>query len=80
MSTPGSPAAPARADPWVVHRSVPFIYVADVERSLAFYALLGFEAREIMRDHPEPDPAAGAARPGRANWAWAQTPPGGSRR
>ncbi len=54
--------------PPAIHRSVPFIYVSDIDATLAFYALLGFECREIMRD---PD--------GRPNWAWAQTKPGGSR-
>lgn len=37
---------------------VPFVHVADVERSVAFYRLLGFE----VRDTHEPD--------GRLEWAW----------
>ncbi|MCC6968685.1 MAG: hypothetical protein IT434_00550 [Phycisphaerales bacterium] len=51
-----------------VHRSVPFIYVADIDATCAFYALLGFETLEILRDAD-----------GRPNWAWAQTKSGGSR-
>jgi hypothetical protein len=47
---------------WMVDRLVPFVHVADVEASLAFYALLGFETRHVMRD--------GA---GRAFWALAQS-------
>lgn len=31
-------------------RLVPFVHVADVEASLAFYALLGFRAQDVMRD------------------------------
>lgn len=68
MATP----KPRRSSPETaqacVHRSVPFVYVADIETTLTFYALLGFETCEIMRD---PD--------GRPNWAWVQTGPGGSR-
>jgi hypothetical protein len=46
----------------MVDRLVPFVHVADVEASLAFYALLGFEARHVMRDAS-----------GRAFWAMAQS-------
>ncbi len=67
MAPPPIPPAADLTSP-LVHRCVPFVYVADIETSLAFYALLGFEAREIMRD---PD--------GRPNWAWAETRQGGSR-
>lgn len=45
-----------------VQRSVPFVHVADVEASLAFYAQLGFSAQSVMKD-----PA------GRAFWALAQS-------
>ncbi len=34
-----------------VRRLVPMAHVADIEASLAFYALLGFEPRDILRDH-----------------------------
>ena len=51
-----------------VHRVVPFVYVADIEATLRFYALLGFEMRSILRDQD-----------GRASWAWAETKRGGSR-
>lgn len=64
IPVPHPPPDPASG----IHRSVPFVYVADIDRSLAFYSLLGFRAREVMRD---PD--------GRPNWAWAETAPGGSR-
>lgn len=33
-----------------VNRLVPFVHVADVEASLAFYALLGFVPQNIMKD------------------------------
>lgn len=33
-----------------VARLVPFVHVADVEDSLAFYALLGFSPENMMRD------------------------------
>jgi len=36
--------------PYTVSRLVPFVHVADVETSLAFYALLGFEPRHVMKD------------------------------
>lgn len=38
-----------RADPSNVHRVVPFLHVADVEASVTFYALLGFDGRHVMR-------------------------------
>ncbi len=66
MTSAHRPSAHDRRPPGV-HRCVPFVYVADIEATLGFYALLGFESCEVLRD---PD--------GRANWAWAQTPPGGS--
>ena len=46
----------------LVNRLVPFVHVADVEASLAFYALLGFVAQRAMKD----------AR-GRTFWALAQS-------
>lgn len=45
-----------------VNRLVPFVHVADVEASLAFYAMLGFVPQHTMKD----------AR-GRAFWALAQS-------
>jgi catechol 2,3-dioxygenase-like lactoylglutathione lyase family enzyme len=33
-----------------VHRVVPFAHVVEVDRSLAFYALLGFEVENVLRD------------------------------
>ncbi len=33
-----------------VNRLVPFVHVADVQASLAFYALLGFTPQSIMKD------------------------------
>jgi hypothetical protein len=33
-----------------VHRLVPFVHVADVQASLGFYALLGFEAADVLKD------------------------------
>ena len=54
--------AAAAGCPSPAHRLVPFMYVADVEATLAFYALLGFECRSILRD-----------KDGCANWAWAET-------
>jgi hypothetical protein len=45
-----------------VNRLVPFVHVADVEASLAFYALLGFAPQNIMKDVR-----------GRASWALAQS-------
>ena len=36
--------------PTPVDRLVPFVHGADVEASLAFYALMGFSAGDVMRD------------------------------
>lgn len=47
--------------PSPAYRVIPFAYVADVERSLAFYALLGFRVMGVERG---PD--------GRVEWGWAQ--------
>ncbi len=47
----------------LVNRLVPFVHVADVEASLAFYALLGFETQSIMKD-------------GRGNAFWAMAKSG----
>ena len=47
-----------------VNRLVPFVHVADVEGSLAFYARLGFEPQSVAR---EPN--------GRAYWALARSGP-----
>ncbi len=49
-----------------VNRLVPFVHVADVEASLAFYALLGFVPQNVMKDER-----------GRAFWALAQSGGGG---
>jgi hypothetical protein len=47
MTTPADqPAHTACA----VNRLVPFVHVADVESSLAFYALLGFSPENAMKD------------------------------
>lgn len=51
-----------------ISRLVPFVHVADVEASLAFYALLGFQTGGVMRD-----------RRGAAFWAIASTPVAGGR-
>lgn len=51
--TPVPPSASA-----AVHRLVVFAHVAEVEASIAFYALLGFEVQSVLRD-PQ----------GRAFWA-----------
>jgi hypothetical protein len=59
-NTPSSPP-PACA----VNRLVPFVHVADVEASLAFYALLGFVPRSVAKD--------GVGGGGRAFWALAQS-------
>lgn len=48
--------------PTPVHRLVPFLYVEDVQASLAFYAHLGFHAAHVVNG---PD--------GLLDWAWAQT-------
>jgi len=45
-----------------VNRLVPYVHVADVEASLAFYGLLGFAAQNVMKDGR-----------GRAFWALAQS-------
>ncbi len=45
-----------------VNRLVPFVHVADVDASLAFYAMLGFSPQNVMKD-PR----------GRAFWARAQS-------
>ncbi len=34
-----------------VNRLVPFVHVADVDASLAFYALLGFVPQSTLKDH-----------------------------
>jgi catechol 2,3-dioxygenase-like lactoylglutathione lyase family enzyme len=68
MST-RTPAPSGPENPRPVNRVVPFAYVADVERSIAFYELLGFLARRIER---------GAG--GRVEWVWLESPetgPGG---
>jgi hypothetical protein len=44
---------------------VPFVHVASVEASLAFYAKLGFSPREVMRD-------------GRSEMFWAMAASGGA--
>ena len=41
---------PATHAPCAVDRLVPFVHVGNVEASLAFYALLGFAAQNIMKD------------------------------
>jgi catechol 2,3-dioxygenase-like lactoylglutathione lyase family enzyme len=48
--------------PSPVRRIIPFAYVADVEVSLDFYALLGFTAAHLERSAD-----------GRIEWAWAQS-------
>jgi hypothetical protein len=42
-----------------VSHSVPMFHVMDIERSVKFYELLGFKAKNLMRDHA-----------GKAFWAW----------
>ena len=49
-------------DSCAVTRLVPFVHVADVEASLAFYALLGFVPQNVLKDCD-----------GRAFWALAQS-------
>jgi catechol 2,3-dioxygenase-like lactoylglutathione lyase family enzyme len=44
-ATPSSPLVTS-----AVNRLVPFVHVADVEASLAFYALLGFVPQNMMKD------------------------------
>lgn len=41
---------PAPATGCAVNRLVPFVHVADVEASLAFYALLGFLPQNVVKD------------------------------
>ncbi|MCB9851056.1 MAG: hypothetical protein H6817_10185 [Phycisphaerales bacterium] len=41
----------ALPNPAPVYRSVPYLHVADVERSVAFYAHLGFREGTAYRDH-----------------------------
>jgi catechol 2,3-dioxygenase-like lactoylglutathione lyase family enzyme len=48
--------------PSPAHRLVPFAYVADVEKSLAFYVRLGFHATNFERSAD-----------GRIEWAWAES-------
>ncbi len=47
--------------PASVHELVPFAHVADVERSIRFYSLLGFEAQNTLTDNT-----------GRVFWSWLQ--------
>lgn len=66
MTSKPIPVAPASAQPDAVSALVPFAHVADVEQSLAFYALLGF-TRQSSHQGPTgrtvwADAAAGAAR------------------
>lgn len=53
---------PAPSIPGSVNRLVTYVHVADVEASLAFYALLGFVPQNVMKDVR-----------GRAFWALAQS-------
>lgn len=62
MSTHATSAPSARPGPGAVDRLVPFVHVAEVEASLAFYALLGFAPAHTMTD-PR----------GRAFWAMARS-------
>jgi catechol 2,3-dioxygenase-like lactoylglutathione lyase family enzyme len=58
-----SPSAPLHPRcPSPASRLVPFAYVADVEKSLAFYTLLGFRGTGIERSSD-----------GQIKWAWAQS-------
>lgn len=61
-SAPPPPPPPSPQAPCAVTRLVPFVHVAEVEASLAFYARLGFVPRHTMKD-------AG----GRTFWALAQS-------
>ncbi len=45
-----APDAAERRLVGAVHTLIPMVHVADVEASLAFYALLGFEAVGVMRE------------------------------
>jgi len=47
MSQPGNPRCPDAA---CVRNLIPLVHVADVEASLAFYALLGFVTGDTMKD------------------------------
>lgn len=44
--TPSAPSGPPPEPAAAVDALVPFVHVGDVERSIAFYALLGFEVRD----------------------------------
>lgn len=61
MTTPSIDLPLARC-PSPAHRLVPFANVADVEKTLAFYANLGFHRTSIERSAD-----------GRIEWAWAET-------
>ncbi len=61
MAFPSS-EPPLTRCPSPAHRLVPFAYVADVEKTLAFYAHLGFHATNI-------EPSAD----GNIEWAWAES-------
>jgi catechol 2,3-dioxygenase-like lactoylglutathione lyase family enzyme len=60
MNEPVAPSTAVKAPP--VSALVPMMHVADLERSVAFYRLLGFEIRNRM-------PSAGPM-----NWAWLYQP------
>jgi len=68
MNTGSSSDRPHARCPSPARRLVPFAYVADVEKTLAFYALLGFQAGRTERSAL-----------GRVEWAWAESeaPAGG---
>jgi hypothetical protein len=59
MITKSPPTCPTAA---LVRNLIPFVHVADVDASLAFYALLGFACEHAMRDDR-----------GRAFWAMAKS-------
>ena len=48
--------------PPVAHELVPFAHVADVQRSIHFYSLLGFAPENVLTDDT-----------GRTFWAWLQS-------
>lgn len=48
--------------PATAHELVPFAHVADVERSIRFYSLLGFTAENTLTDDT-----------GRVFWTWMQS-------
>lgn len=54
--------AAARGKAASVRSLVPFVHVADVERSVAFYRVLGFELGNLL------------PREGQMNWAWLYSP------